>query len=214
MSIRHWQGEFHLADPNFLNRLRARKRVLMSGWMLRDWGLFEKHQDAARVFFAPPLRHQKIAEEFIRTCRARCEPLIGVVMRQGDYRVWRDGEFYITSPQYRTMVEQLRDRFGPRCGFVIACDEKQDANLFDGLNAHWCTGKHAGPGHYLESFAELALCDYVVSVPSTFSALAAFLGRVPLIPIAGAGADLRTGPILPNHLFDARLDPIFKLAVA
>ncbi|HEX8523532.1 MAG TPA: hypothetical protein VF669_14860 [Tepidisphaeraceae bacterium] len=202
-----------IGDEAFLSTVRGRRMVLMSGWMLRDWALFEKHEEAMRSFFAPPEKHQRVADEYMKDLRQRYDPLIGLVMRQGDYRVWREGEFYIESARYRTFAEQLRERFGPKTGFVVACDEKQDQNLYAGLNAHWCTGVKAGSGHYLETFAELAKCDAVVSVPSTFSAWAAFMGRASLIPIASATDDLSKAPVLARHLHDAWRDPTFRLAV-
>ena len=65
----------------------------------------------------------------------------------------------------------------------------------------------------MESFAELGLCDYIVSVPSTFSAWAAFFGRKPLLPIFSADDDLVQTPLLNENLLDAYRHPLFKSAV-
>jgi hypothetical protein len=202
-----------LAAAEFVERLRGRRKVYLAAWNLRDWALLEKHQQAVRRFLAPAEQFCKPARALIEVLRARYEKVVGVLIRQTDYRAWANGEFFFTSNEYRVFIEQLRARFGPRTAIVLATDEVQPAGIFDGLDVAWCTGAEAGPGHYLESFAALSMCDVVVSAPSTFSAWAAFLGDVPLLPISKADDDLRNVEVLSRHLLDAKSHWAFGRAV-
>jgi hypothetical protein len=137
---------------------------------------------------------------------------VGLLIRQTDYRVFAP-QFFFTWQVYRTFITQLRQRFGPRSAIVVATDETQPPGVFDDLGVTWCTGEKAGNGHYMESFAELALCDVVASVPSTFSAWAAFFANKPILPICAADDDLRTVPLLERHLLDAHNHWAFYEAV-
>jgi hypothetical protein len=193
-----------LGAPEFLDRLRGRRKVFLAGWNLRDWELLDKHQDAVRRFLAPAERFLRPARELIEGLRRKYERVVGLLIRQSDYRYWANGEFFFTSGQYQAFIEQLHERFGPKTAIVIATDEVQTKEDFEPLDVTWCTGAEAGPGHYLESFAALSMCDIVVSPPSTFSAWAAFLGNVPILPIGKADDDLRKVELLRRHLLDAR----------
>jgi hypothetical protein len=203
-----------LGATEFLGILGGRRKVLLSGWNLRDWDLFEKHQGAIRQFLSPAERFRRPAKAFIDDLRQRHDTLVGVLIRQDDYRIWNGGKFFFTSENYRIFIAQLRERFGPRAGIVVACDELQPDGIFDDLGVTFATGAKGQPGHYLESFSELSMCDVVVSAPSTFAAWAAFLGERPILPISTAVDDLRHVPTLPRHLLDARSHPAFLQSVA
>lgn len=62
-------------------------------------------------------------------------------------------------------------------GFFIASDEKQDLSLFSGLNYFF------RKGHPISNLYSLALCDYVISVPSSFVGWAHFIGKIPCLTL-------------------------------
>ena len=136
--------------------------------------------------------------------------LVGVLIRQQDYRVWVGGRYFFPSPQYRDWMVQAAKVFGPDCCLVVATDEHQSPDLLHGLDAAWCTGAMAQKGHFVESMAELSLCDVIVSPPSTFAGWAAFLGRVPQLPLTRAGQILRREDLTddPFEIVDQRPEPV------
>ncbi len=207
------QEPWKLGSEIFLSRIRGHKRVMLSGWRLRDWDLFAKHQDAIRDFLKPAPRFYEIANPFIARLRKKHNPLIGLLIRQTDYRKWEDGKFFMSTERYRSCLGNLRERFGPNAGFILGADEPQPANAFEGLPFYWATGAAGQSGHYMETFAELSLCDYVVSVPSTFSAWAAFFGRKPLLAINPSDDNWISAPAFADNLLDAHKDPLFSAAV-
>jgi hypothetical protein len=70
-------------------------------------------------------------------------------------------------------------------GFILTADEPQNQKQFTD-NVHFSTGIAGGKGHYLESLAELAMCDMVMTSASTFGGWAAFWGNIPVIPLHDA----------------------------
>ena len=99
------------------------------------------------------------------------------------------------------------------CSFLVVSDEKQLTQNFLGLNVSFGTGSATGPGHYIENLVELSFCDLILSPPSTFSVVAAYLGNVPILPITGDETDLAETNILHDNIFSARLDPHFSSSV-
>jgi hypothetical protein len=102
---------------------------------------------------------------------------------------------------------------GRRVAFVVAADAPQEEADFRGLSVHFTTGSAGRGGHWFESFAALSRCDFVLSVPSTFAACAAFAGNVPLWPLAGPGVELSCDQMLAEALTGAARHPVFSEAV-
>lgn len=201
-----------LRDPELLARLRSADWMLLSGWLLRDWEAVERHASAIRRFLMPAPHHRENATPFIDAMRGRYTRLVGLLVRRTDYNIWQNGRFLFPLEQYRSWIEQAIQAFGPDCGVLVGADEPLPDFVFQGLAAHPCTGAAVGRGHYLETMVEFAACDVVMSPPSTFSAWAAFLGDVPLLPLVHAGQEIRRSDLLERHLLDSRLHPEFSLA--
>jgi hypothetical protein len=68
-------------------------------------------------------------------------------------------------------------------------------------------------GDAFDSFVELSLCDAIMSPPSTFAAMAAFVGRKPLWPLLERGQVLAPEQVILDALSDAARHPVFSCAV-
>ncbi len=175
-----------LALPQTIERLQSKAFTALAGWGIRSWSLLEKHGDAVRAALAVHPRYTTVAETFIQDLRQNYDFLIGVAIRQGDYRspgkVFQ--RFLFESDQYAAWMRQATVAFAERgrVGFVLTADEPQNQALF-GSNVHFSTGIAGGQGHYLESLVELALCDVLMTSATTFAGWAAFWGNIPLIPL-------------------------------
>jgi hypothetical protein len=176
--------EFDLTADANVDRLRSKKLTLLAGWGVRCWPLVSKHFRTIRDRLQPGERYRSVAESFVDPLRERYDRLVGVLIRQDDYRTWNDGRYFFESGRYKELMEAYADEFPSEdVGFVIASDEPQDERLFADDAFRFATGEAVGPGHYLENFAELSLCDEVLTPPSTFSVFAAVLGECPVIPL-------------------------------
>lgn len=215
ISLDDQRGErVDLNDPAFLERVMRYPVVTLSGWQAAGWQLVAKDQEVARRHFVPDPASSRLATDLIASLRSRYDLLIGVLIRQGDYRRWLGGRFYFDSAQYGTWVRQLRDIYaGKSLGVVLACDEHQDMEYFKGLPCYLSPGSVNRGGHWFESFAVLSSCDIVVCPPSTFAASAAFIRDIPIWPLKNAGQELDESQLMSNALLDAAVDPTFCMAV-
>lgn len=178
-----------LALPQVVERLQGKEVSVLAGWGIRSWSLLEKHGEAVRKKLAVHPRYTAIAQSFMDNLRERYDFLVGVAIRQGDYRtsaaVYQ--RFLFESDQYARWIAQADHAFADkgRVGFVLTADEPQNADLF-GKNVHFSTGIAGGKGHYLESLVELSLCDVLMTSATTFGGWAAFVGNIPVIPLVNS----------------------------
>jgi Glycosyl transferase family 11 len=180
------------------------KTTLLSGWGICDWKLVEKHQNKIREILKIRQKYHNVSDQFISDKRKEYDFIVGVMIRHGDYQTWGEGCYYYSIQQYVNWLNRLREIFEDRgkIGFIIASDSPQDLKSFGRENVHFTTGIAGSDGHYLESLLQLSMCDIVVSAPSTFTAWAAFLGKVPLLLLLKPDQLLQEDQILENHLFD------------
>lgn len=203
-----------LDDPRFLARVMSHAVTTCAGWKISAWGLLEAHEPALRELFRPAPPWMDRGEQFMRETRRRHDYVIGMLIRQTDYRTWHGGRFCYPTEQYAEWARQLLElRLHANPAVVIACDERQDPNAFAGLPCYFSPGAVNSGGHWFESFVTLGLCDLVVSPPSTFSAAAAFAMDAPLLPLVERGQHLAAGQMLPRALSGAARHPVFSLAV-
>ena len=97
--------------------------------------------------------------------------------------------------------------------FIVASDEEQNPEDYQSFNYTFATGEKVGSGHYFENILELSRCDYIASVPSTFTAIAGFLGNTPILPLTDAKVALSLDHLMYDHIFDAIRHPDFSVSV-
>lgn len=177
-------AEFDLTDEANVDRLRSKELTVLAGWGVKCWPLVVKHLSTIRSRLQPGDEYRSVAESFIAPLRETYDKLVGVLIRQGDYRSWNGGRYFFESSRYKELMEAYADSFpSQRVGFVIASDQPQNETLFSDDMFTFTTGIAGGSGHYLESFTELSLCDEVLMPPSTFGLFAAILGSCPIVPL-------------------------------
>lgn len=203
-----------LDDPAFLGRVTRRRVTTLAGWRVATWRQVAAQEAELRAYFRPAEPFRRVAETFISGLRGRYDRLIGVFIRQTDYREWHEGRFRFETGRYAGwMRELLALHPGQRVGFVVASECAQDAVEFTGLPVHFATGLPGQGGHWFESWIELSRCDVVVSPPSTFSATAAFLGARPLWPVLASDQTLAFDQVIADGMIGAARHPVFSLAV-
>lgn len=203
-----------LDNPDFLARIARRPVTTCCGWKIASWRLVAEQQAELRGFFRPAPEFARPAADFIGALRQRHDVVIGVHIRQGDYREWNDGQFYFSTAQYAAWIRQLLDLHGGRrVAVVVASDEWQDPASFAGLPVHLTTGNPRAGGHWFENWVELSLCDFVVGAPSTFPATAAFLGGIPLWPVVTGSQAMAFDQLVSDGLIGAARHPAFSRAV-
>ncbi len=103
---------------------------------------------------------------------------IGIHIRRGDYKTWRNGQFYFPVILYANIARELMKQFQTsNTVFYISSNENIDRNLFNGLKI---INQHQQSSPFSDLYA-LSKCDYIFGPPSTFSQFASFYNDVPLL---------------------------------
>jgi hypothetical protein len=193
-----------LADPGSLGLVNKFNVTMLSGWGICDWKLVEKHQSEIRENLKVKYKYFNLSNSFIADKRQKYDFIVGVMIRQGDYKFWKDGQYYFSIAQYSRWIDQLSEVLQNRgkIGFILASDTPQNLKNFANQNIHFTTGITSSSGHYIESISQLSLCDVIMSPPSSFSLWAAFLGNIPFIPLLDAQQSIVSEKSLNKSFFD------------
>jgi hypothetical protein len=140
--------------------------------------LVKKHGKKIRAFFRPAEQFEIASRNAIEPLRREAEVVIGVHIRQGDYRRWRGGKFLFPVARYAEWMRELSGQFpGRRVAFFVCSDEPRRADEFPGLAVGLGAGSPVG------DIDALARCDYIFGTQSTFSQWASFYGEKPLFQV-------------------------------
>lgn len=182
-----WNGRVVIRDSRFWEVVRlavaAIRRLgwksFLGGHVVSDWGFrdrrsLEKHADAIRAFFTP-------RRTFPALPRHEDEFVVGVHKRRGDYREFLGGRYYYEDEVYERCEERLRSLLattGRKARFV-------EFPQNDAVQDQWTMSR----------------CDCLMGPPSTFSAWASFMGRVPLVLIWNRDYQIRSDDIKYRGLY-------------
>ncbi|KAA1260986.1 Glycosyl transferase family 11 [Rubripirellula obstinata] len=141
------------------------------------------------------LRPQDRDEAFVKGIIEAFAPhttIVGVHVRHGDYRTWKDGIFYHPFEEYVQSMERMLDALPGETIFLIVSDEEQDMSLCpSSLNAHRIRGSE------MQDLLLLSHCDYIIATHSSFANWASFFGRVPILTMRDA---MKSNAIDPKSL--------------
>ena len=194
-----------LENVAVFDQVLSSRITLLGGWRLQAWNDFYSNRVLLRNYFRGASIYREIAVAHVKSTRKPGGILVGVLIRQDDYRRWGKGKYFFESNEYAKYMLAVSDIFSTQhCSFLIVSDERQDERAFPKLDTAFGTGHATGSGHYIENMLELSLCDLILSPPSTFSAVAAYLGDTPILPITGDIDDLVESNILQENIFDAK----------
>ncbi len=167
-----------LDGPAYQEKIRPARIVFVYGWWLRTPNLVKKHGDKIRAYFRPVPESQNASRAAIEPLRRAADIVIGVHIRQGDYRGWQGGKFFFPATRYAAWMNELAAQFpGRKVAFFVCSDEPRHAGEFPGLTVGFGTNSPVA-----DIFA-LALCDYLLGTKSTFSQWASFYGEKPLLQV-------------------------------
>ena len=138
-----------------------------------EW--FVRHGDKIRSFLEPLNVYQEKATQLVTKLKSQTDVLVGVHLRQTDYKEFVGGRFFYSLEQYLMKMLEIRDLYHPRrCSFLICSDVQWEGNPKQGL------AYFSGPGTLVGDLMALSKCDLILGPPSTFSGWAAWYGKVPI----------------------------------
>ncbi|HEU5114650.1 MAG TPA: alpha-1,2-fucosyltransferase [Candidatus Paceibacterota bacterium] len=157
-------------------RYESCNRLYFKGWLFRNPAGLSKYGKELRTAFAPSDTVLKRVDEIIAPLRAKYEKIIGIHIRQGDYKTFKGGKYLISQERIREIVseyakENILD--AAKTAFIIASDGPVDESLYKKLNVH-VSKENAVTDLFL-----LSKCDAIIGSDSSFGAFAAWFGNIP-----------------------------------
>jgi hypothetical protein len=177
------------SDPYYLpptkessERLREledkQKNIYLSSWLFRNPIGIQKYRKEILHYFKPRQDIANNVAAHIKKIRGEFKHVVGVHIRQGDYKQWRGGAYFI--PQ--TRVKEVCDEYLKTTStentdicFIITSDGPIDTSLFSGLNIS-VSKENAVYDLFL-----LSSTDIIIGSNSTFGAFASYYGNIPFI---------------------------------
>lgn len=190
----------NLCSQEFNESIEGKKVILLSGWNIRGWDYLRKHQDRIRKMFEPCLELTSNSKQLLIEIRGKSDVVIGVFIRRGDYRTWMDGKYFFDISNYNNWMTQIQDQLqGKTVAFLISCEEKIPNNSFsNNVNVFYSSGSANKSGTATQAQYELSQCDYILTVPSTFSAWSSFMGNKPILPVVSSEQQININDIIPS----------------
>lgn len=167
-----------------IRKMEKHRNIVVAGWHARFYDLFLKYRDEITALFAfEPIIYNKVKDimDADRQGYARQDTLtLGIHIRRGDYKEWRDGRYYYDDDTFiayiSTFAEEHKDK--NIIAYICGNDPKLDIEYFrsklEGITVRYPQGNPA------EDLCLLSECDYLIGPPSTFSLVAAMYHDLPL----------------------------------
>lgn len=150
------------------------KNAYLIGWGLVDDDDLSKNAEIIRNFFSPD-------EELVLKMKSKYHfkddvHYIGVHMRRGDYKNWKNGKYFLEDEVYiRYMHDYFNYFSNKKICFMLFSNEDINLDVFksDKYDVIKCTGSG------MEDFVTMMqLCKAIIGPPSTYSGMASFLGGI------------------------------------
>jgi acyl-CoA synthetase (AMP-forming)/AMP-acid ligase II len=100
--------------------------------------------------------------------------VVGVHIRKGDYKYWKEGKYYFSDDVYLKYMSNIESEInkisGRKCSFIIFSNENISINETENIiisRNKW----------YIDHFL-MSQCDLLVGPPSTFTLWASYIGKV------------------------------------
>ena len=163
------QGDVDLNGSVFGELLKSKKLIFPMGWKFCDHSAITQYRTQIRGYFTPVESVRQPAEMIVEHARERADLLVGVHIRQADYRTWKNGiHFYETERYAQWMRDIAESNPLKRVVFLICASNHIDESLFSGVTFV------KGPGFPAGDLHSLSLCDKIIGPPSTFSGWASY----------------------------------------
>jgi len=173
-----------MTQPSFAAILRGgRFTFLTKGWFFRHPQVDkDRFLRALREFFALAEPYASNVERLVKQARAGCDVLIGVHIRQTDFKEHAGGKYYFSTADYARLMLHCQQLFQPaKVGFLVVSDEPHDSSDFPSSQCSF------GSGIDIEDMYCLGGCDYIVgSIASSYSLWPAVLFQKPTFRMASA----------------------------
>lgn len=156
----------------------AEETLYFDGWLFRNPIGMEKYRKEILEHFKPIDTIEKNTAETISEIRKKYKNIIGVHVRQGDYKEFKGGKYFIEQKRIREIINEYLKFFEKepeKTYFIFTSDGKIEKDIFEGLNFE-ISGRNAVTDLFL-----LSKTDTIIGSDSSFGDFAAYYGNIPHI---------------------------------
>lgn len=153
------------------------KIIYIDGWHFRNPIGMKKYHKKIVNYIKPKNEIVKSVQLFINPLKIKYY-LVGVHIRQGDYKRIEQGKWYFTNKEVAEILKNYlkNERHSSKpILFIICSDEIINMKEFKGLNIK------LGSGIIIEDLFTLASCNLIIGSNSTFGSFASYYGNIPFI---------------------------------
>jgi hypothetical protein len=156
------------------------KNIYLKGWLFRNPVGLKKYHNNIQKYFSPNKKIQGNIDSTINELRKKYKKIIGVHVRQGDYKkkFW-NGDYFVNEAEIKKIIFQYIKKFDINIDdtvFLFCSDEFVDMTIFSGINTVRSPFTDAVTDLFL-----LSKTDTIIGSNSTFGDLAAYFGDIPFI---------------------------------
>lgn len=170
-------------DPTFdLQKLDTTKSYMLKGFHFSSGELAFKHR--SQICDILRFRNTEVLpiENLITEAKKKYDLLLGVHIRQNDYKSFYDGKFYLTPEQYLQSVEHFKSLHLPsrKIGVIICSDDREALQKIQQEHPDYLYPK----GTVAQDMYALSESDYIIGPQATtLSVWASFIGESMLLQI-------------------------------
>jgi len=154
------------------------KTIYTSGWLFRNPVGIQKYRKEITEYFKPKNSIIIKIDSLLSSLRLKYKHIIGVHIRQTDYKRWHNGKYFFEQAKVRQILDEYLKFSNKKIDetvFVICSDGEIDQSIFSGLNIALPKGNEA------EDLFTLAKTDIIIGSNSTYGAWASYYGNIPFI---------------------------------
>ncbi|MDP3962623.1 MAG: hypothetical protein Q8Q03_02035 [bacterium] len=149
-----------------------------SGWLFRNPVGLAKYRKNIISAFAPSKDTEKRVEDIIQPLRKEYEKIIGIHLRQSDYRTFKGGDYFISQTRVKEIIDEFIQKNSidkNRILFLMTSDGPIESGIFRNLNAY------ISKENSVTDLFLLSSTDMIIGSDSSFGAFASWYGNIPHI---------------------------------
>lgn len=179
-----------LLSSNYLTKHTS----YLYGWPFYDLESLRTSGDVIRKYLAPSNDIEAYINNTLDEIDAENSIVIGMHLRRGDYKNWRNGLYYYSDEQYKMVLEKIIPTINTEKRIIVLffSNESLDVNYFSSRTYE----AKLMQGNAAQDFHLMAKCNVLIGPPSSFSGLASFLGKVPRYMIEDCKAPISKDNLL------------------
>ena len=180
-----WEVQVDLDDPKEAAKMRS-GICLVQGWKFRANKAMAQYRKEILQYFRPLPAYRKQIDEFLSSHFNAGVLNIGIHIRRGDYKNFKDGQYFYDHNEYQQIMLKIMKLFsGRQVQFMITSNESAEKEFFKDLPVIFA------PQHELLDMYLLTHCDFIAGPPSTYTMWASYYGEVPLCMIRKRTEEIR-----------------------